>query len=92
MFDKLMDDDFEGDDVASGFDKILTEVEDEQVRLGRRIDNSSMSNSTLSGDNQSTLKKSAPSSGAKHDRFIPQRNRANATLNFETKELLFAKK
>jgi len=54
FFDKLMDDDFEVDNVddgRGGFEKLLIEVEDDEMRLACAEDNSSMLNSTLSGDN-----------------------------------------
>lgn len=77
-----------------GFDKMLIEDERGELRIRDGEVTSVMSNSTVSGGDQHMLPMVVPSMPAsvEHDRFIPQRNRANATLNFEAKELLFAKK
>ena len=70
-------------------------IEDERGELRIR-DASVLSNSTVSGGDLHMLPMVVPAAPAsvEHDRFIPQRNNrgANATLNFEAKELLFAKK
>lgn len=78
-----------------GFDKMLIEDERGELRIRDGEVTSVMSNSTVSGGDQHMLPTALVPTGpgsVEHDRFIPQRNRANATLNFEAKELLFAKK
>ena len=78
----------EEDDEAE-FEKMMIEDEGVELRI-RDADNlSSMTHSTLSGEHQ-MMPMVVPSPAKEHDRFIPQRNGANAARNFEAKEFLFA--
>ena len=80
------------------FDKMLIEDERGELRIRDGEVTSVMSTSTVSGGDQHMLPMVVPlpaPTSVEHDRFIPQRcNRGSnaATLNFEAKELLFAKK
>ena len=75
-----------------GFEKMLIEDERGELRIHDGEANSLLSNSTLSGGDLQMLPMVMPTMpcSIEHDRFIPQRNRTNTTLNFEAKEFLFA--
>lgn len=90
LFDKVMSSD-DGSDII---DKMMVD-EDGDLRTKDFAEHTSLSISTLSGGFEiADIYSQKPSQTAtrEHDRFIPQRNQANTTLNYETKEFLFAKK